>query len=53
MSLFSSDMCDPPGLWKSIAGANPHSRKTVDHFLYCGLVGKVEHDWRCETTDII
>lgn len=46
-------VCDPPGLWKSIAGAHSHPRKTVDHFLYCGLIRKVEHDRCCETvTDI-
>lgn len=47
--IFSFGICDRPGLWKSIAGAHSHSRKTVDHFLYCGLVREVEHDRRCET----
>lgn len=48
MFWFSFGICDAPGLRKPVAGAHSHSRKTVDHFFYCGLVRKVEHDWRCE-----
>lgn len=48
-ALFTSlgGSCDPPGLWKTVAGAHSHSRKTVDHLLHRRLVGKVEHDRRC------
>lgn len=46
--FFSIGICDLPGLRKPVAGAHSHSRKTVDHFFYCGLVRKVEHDWCCE-----
>lgn len=42
--VLSSIFLGPPGLWKSVAGAHSHSRKTVDHFLYCSLVRKVEHN---------